>query len=254
MYYTPNYHLPIYEAEDYANYLDTYNNTIKELDKQIFLISERVKNGELDINSAEQEIAEIKTKISTLETEITTLTENVTHLSNKSTSQGEQITKITEDLLSQNALVKQLSEKVGTLSEEFENFKTSQKLFNDTITAKVGNRFIEAHTYNIANSVTNAQYTDEFTVETGLINGDDFAKSTLILQAMQTNADVKMAEFMLVVNFSSAPKTFNFTADNIRYQVVVAFNVSAGSISIIITGEKQATSGMLYVNTNVYTN
>lgn len=254
MQYTPYYNLPYYEANDIANYLDTYNNTIIALDKAIHDAQTKAESGEIHGEELDKEIESLTSRVSALETSLSSTIENLSALSTTVSGHTEELAKVTEDLLAQNTAVKSLSNSVTELSAQFSAFKTTQENFNSEISAKAGNRFFKAHNYNIPQDSNNGQYTSEFTVDTGLANNNDFTKISVMIEFMQTIADNKKSSAILNCGFSTTEKSFNFTADTIRYNVRVNFAPSTGIIKISITGQKQESAGILYVNTSAYTN
>ena len=253
MQYTPYYNLPYYEANDIANYLDTYNNTIMALDTAIHNAQTKADSGELHGKELDKEIESLTSRVSALETSLSTTIENLSTLSTTVSGHTEELAKVTEDLLAQNTAVKSLSNSLTELSTQFSTFKTTQENFNSDISAKVGNRYFKAHSYNVPSDTSGGRYTTEFTIDTGLANVNDFTKSHVMLEFMQTMADQKKSSAILNCDFSTAEKAFNFTADTIRYSVHVSFAPSTGIITISITGVKQEVNGSLYVNTTVYT-
>lgn len=253
MLYTPNYNLPYYEANDVANYLETYNNTIMALDTAIHNAQTKAESGELHGEELDREIESLTERVTALDTSLSSAIENISTLSTTVGEHTTEIAKVKEDLLAQNTAVKTLSNNVADLGTRFTAFTTEQEHFNNEISAKVGNRFFKAHTYNVPSGSNNAQYTTEFTIDTGLANVNDFTKSHVMIDFMQTMADEKKASAILNCAFSTTEKRFDFTADTIRYSVRVHFAPSTGIITISVTGVKQEVNGTLYVNATVYT-
>lgn len=253
MLYTPNYNLPYYEANDVANYLETYNNTIMELDTAIHSAQTKAESGELHGEELDREIESLTERVTALDTSLSSAIENISTLSTTVGEHTTDIAKVKEDLLAQNTAVKTLSNNLADLVTRFTAFTTGQEHFNEEISAKVGNRYFKTHTYNVPSGSNNAQYTTEFTIDTGLANVNDFTKSHVMIEFMQTMADEKKASAILNCNFSTTEKRFNFTADTIRYSVRVNFAPSTGIITISVTGVKQEVNGTLYVNATVYT-
>lgn len=254
MQYTPYYNLPYYEANDIANYLDTYNNTIIALDKAIHDAQTKAESGEILGEELDKEIESLTSRVSELETSLSSTIENLSALSTTVSGHTEELAKVTEDLLAQNTAVKSLSNSLTELSAQFSEFKTTQENFNSDISARVGNRYFKAHSYNVPSDTSKGQYTTEFEIDSGLANNNDFTKSNVMIEFMQTIADQKKASAILNCGFSTTEKSFNFTADTIRYNVRVNFAPSTGIIKIRITGQKQEAPGILYVNTSAYTN
>lgn len=253
MQYTPNYNLPIYEASDIANYLDTYNNTITEIDTAIHNVQTKAESGELHGEELDREIESLTSRVSELETSLSSTIENISTLSTTVGEHTTEIAKVKEDLLAQNTAVKTLSNNIADLGTRFMAFATGQEHFNNEISAKVGNRFFKTYTYSIASSPNKAQYTADFTIETGLANDENFTKSYVMLNFMQTMTDQKMASCILNSAFSTTGRTYNYTVDSIRYSIYINFNSSTGSIRITITGQKQEAPGLLFANAIVYT-
>lgn len=253
MQYTPNYDLPLYEPSDIANYLETYNNTITEIDNAIHEVQLKAEYGGTQGAEMQKEIESLNTRVTTLESSLSTTIENVTAMSTTVSGHTAEIAKLKEDLLAQNTAVKSLSNTLSELSTQFSTFKTAQENFNSDISARVGNRYFKAHNYNVPSDTSKGQYTTEFTVDTGLANADNFTKSHVMLEFMQTMADEKKASAILNCDFSTTERVFNFTADSIRYSVRVNFAPSTGIITISVTGVKQEVNGTLYVNTTIYT-
>ena len=253
MQYTPYYNLPYYEANDIANYLDTYNNTIMVLDTAIHTAQAKAEKGELHGTELDKEIESLTSRVMALETSLSTTIENLTTLTTTVSGHTEELAKVTEDLLAQNTAVKSLSNSLTELSSQFSTFKTAQENFNSEISEKVGNKYFKSHTYNVPSDSSGGQYTTEFTIDTGLANKNDFTKSHVMLAFMQTMADTKKADAVLNCDFSTTEKTFNFTAETIRYSVHIKFAPSTGIITISITGIKQEVNGSLYANVTVYT-
>lgn len=253
MLYTPNYNLPYYEANDVANYLETYNNTIMELDTAIHNAQTKAESGELHGEELDREIESLTSRVSELETSLSSTIENLSTLSTTVSGHTTEIAKVKEDLLAQNTAVKSLSNSLAELSTQFSTFKTTQENFNSEISAKVGNRYFKAHSYSVQSDTSGGNYTTEFTIKTGLANNENFTKSHVMIDFMQTMADEKKASGILNCDFSTTEKKFNFTADTIRYSVHVKFAPSTGIITISVTGAKQEAPGTLYVNATVYT-
>lgn len=253
MLYTPNYNLPYYEANDVANYLETYNNTIMELDTAIHNAQTKAESGELHGEELDREIESLTSRVSEVETSLSSTIENISTLSTTVSGHTTEIAKVKEDLLAQNTAVKTLSNNVADLGTRFTAFATGQEHFNEEISAKVGNRYFKAHTYNVPSDSNNGQYTTEFTIATGLANVNDFTKSHVMIEFMQTMADEKKSSAILNCAFSTTEKVFNYTIGNIRYNIHINFNSSTGDIVIRITGQKQVGPGLLFANAVVYT-
>ena len=253
MQFTPNYNLPIYEASDIANYLDTYNNTITEIDKAIHNAQEKAESGELHGEELDKEIESLTSRVSALETSLSSTIENLSTLSTTVSGHTNEIAKVKEDLLAQNTAVKTLSNNLADLGTRFTSFATGQEHFNNEISARVGNRFFKAYNYSIGASPKKAQYTADFTIETGLANDENFTKSYVMLDFMQTMAGEKKASCVLNSYFSTTGSTYNYTVDGIRYTIYINFNSATGSIRIRIMGQKQEEVGLLFANVIVYT-
>lgn len=253
MQFTPNYNLPIYEANDIANYLDTYNNTITEIDTAIHNAQEKAESGELHGEELDREIQSLTSRVSALETSLSSTIENLSTLSTTVGEHTTDIAKVKEDLLAQNTAVKTLSNNLAQLGTQFTSFATGQEHFNDEISARVGNRFFKTYKYSIGASTSKEQYTANFTIETGLTNDENFTKSHVMLDFMQTMADEKKASAIFNSGFTTTERVYNYTVDGIRYSVHINFNSSTGSIAISITGQKQEAVGLLFANAIVYT-
>jgi hypothetical protein len=253
MQFTPNYNLPIYEASDIANYLDTYNNTITEIDTAIHNVQTKAENGELHGEELDREIKTLTSRVSELETSLSSTIENLSTLSTTVSAHTNEIAKVKEDLLAQNTAVKTLSNNLTDLGTRFMAFATGQEHFNNEISARVGNRFFKTYTYSIPPSTKKEQYKADFTIETGLANDENFTKSHVMLDFMQTMADQKMSSCILNSAFSTTGNTYNQTVDGIQYTIYINFNSSTGSIRIRIMGQKQEITGVLYANAIVYT-
>lgn len=252
MQFTPNYNLPIYEANDIANYLDTYNNTITEIDTAIHNAQEKAESGELHGEELDREIQSLTSRVSALETSLSSTIENLSTLSTTVGEHTTDIAKVKEDLLAQNTAVKTLSNNLADLGTRFMAFATGQEHFNDEISARVGYRFFETYAYSIGASTRKEQYTENFTIETGLANDKNFPKSNVMLDFMQTMADEKKASAIFNCPFTTTERVYSYTVDAIRYYVRIKFNSSTGSIAISITGQKQEAPGSLFVNAIVY--
>lgn len=253
MQFTPNYNLPIYEANDIANYLDTYNHTIAEIDTAIHNVQTKAENGELHDEELDREIESLTSRVSALETSLSSAIENLSALSSTVSGHTDEIAKVKEDLLAQNTAVKTLSNNLADLGTRFTSFATGQEHFNNELSARVGNRFFKTYKYSIGSSTSKEQYTAAFTIETGLANDESFTKSHVMLDFMQTMADEKKASCVLNSAFSTSGSSYNYTVDSIRYNVRINFNSSTGSIAIRITGQKQEVAGLLFANAIVYT-
>lgn len=253
MLYTPNYNLPIYEASDIANYLDTYNNTITEIDTAIHNVQTKAESGELHGEELDREIESLTSRVSALETSLSSTIENLSTLSTTVSGHTNEIAKVKEDLLAQNTAVKTLSNNLADLGTRFTSFATGQEHFNNEISARVGNRFFKTYKYSIASSPSKEQYTADFTIETGLENDENFTKSHVMLEFMQTTADEKKASAVFNSAFTTTERVYDYTVDGIRYSVRINFNPSTGSIGIRITGQKQEVTGLLFANAIVYT-
>lgn len=253
MLYTPNYNLPYYEANDVANYLDTYNNTIMELDTAIHNVQTKAESGELHGEELDREIESLTSRVSELETSLLSTIENLSTLSTTVSGHTTEIAKVKEDLLAQNTAVKTLSNNLADLETRFTAFTTEQEHFNNDISSRVGNRFFKTHKYNVPQSASGAQYSTEFTINTGLGNDENFTKSHVMLDFMQTIADEKKASGILNSDFSTTEKVFNYTIDNIRYNIRINFNSATGDIVIRIVGQGQTSSGVLFANAIAYT-
>lgn len=253
MQYTPNYDLPLYEPSDIANYLETYNNTITEIDNAIHEVQLKAEYGETQGAEMQKEIESLNTRVTTLESSLSTTIENITAMSTTVSGHTAEIAKLKEDLLAQNTAVKTLSNNLADLGTRFTSFATGQEHFNNEISARVGNRFFKTYKYAIAPSPSKEQYTADFTIETGLENDENFTKSHVMLEFMQTMADEKKASAVFNRAFTTTESSFNYTVDGIRYNVRINFNSSTGSIRISITGQKQEAPGLLFANAIVYT-
>lgn len=253
MRYTSNYGLPLYEASDIANYLDTYNNTITEIDTAIHNAMAKAESGELHGTELDKEIKSLTSRISSVETSLSDTIENVTALSNTVSGHTQELAKVTEDLLAQNTLVKSLSNSLTELSNNFSSFKTTQENFNTEISTKVGNRYFKAHNYDVPPDSNYGEYTTEFTIDTMLSNDDKFTKSHVMLEFMQTLTTSKKSSVILNCDFSTTDRVFDITADSITYSVRIAFDSYRRFITISITGHKQEGPGKLFANAIVYT-
>lgn len=253
MQFTPNYNLPIYEASDIANYLDTYNNTITEIDTAIHNVQTKAESGELHGEELDKEIESLTSRVSALETSLSSTIENLSTLSTTVSEHTDEIAKVKEDLLAQNTAVKTLSNNLSDLGTRFTSFATGQEHFNNEISARVGNRFFKTYKYSIGSSTSKEQYTADFTIETGLANDENFTKSHVMLEFMQTTADEKKASAIFNSGFTTTERAYDYTIDGIRYHVQINFNSSTGSIAISITGQKQEVTGLLFANAIVYT-
>lgn len=253
MLYTPNYNLPYYEANDVANYLDTYNNTIMSLDTAIHNVQEKAESGELHGEELDREIESLTERVTALDTSLSSAIENISTLSTTVGEHTTEIAKVKEDLLAQNTAVKTLSNNLADLGTRFTAFATGQEHFNNEISARVGNRFFKTYKYAIASSPSKEQYTTDFTIETGLENDESFTKSHVMLEFMQTMADEKKASAVFNKAFTTTESAYDYTVDGIRYNVRINFNSSTGSIGISITGQKQEVTGLLFANAIVYT-
>lgn len=253
MQFTPNYNLPIYEASDIANYLDTYNNTITEIDTAIHNAMAKAESGELHGEELDKEIESLTSRVATLEKSLSSTIENLSALSTTVSGHTDEIAKVKEDLLAQNTAVKTLSNNLSELGMRFTAFATGQESFNNEISSKVGNRFFKTYKYSIEASPKKAQYTADFTIETGLANDESFTKSHVMLDFMQTMADEKKASAIFNSGFTTTGSNYNYTVDGIRYTVYINFNSSTGSIRIRIIGQKQEAQGLLFANAIVYT-
>lgn len=252
MQFTPNYNLPIYEASDIANYLDTYNNTITEIDTAIHNAQEKAESGELHGEELDREIESLTSRVSALEKSLSSTIENLSTLSSTVGEHTTEIAKVKEDLLAQNTAVKTLSNNLADLGTQFTSFTTGQEHFNNEISARVGNRFFKTHKYSVPASASKEQYTTDFTIDTGLANDENFTKSHVMLDFMQTLADEKKASAIFNSEFTTTERSYNYTVDGIRYYVRINFNSSTGSIKITITGQKQEAPGLLFANAIVY--
>lgn len=253
MQYTSYYNLPYYEANDIANYLDTYNTTIMALDTAIHEAMAKAESGELHGEELDREIESLTSRVSVLETSLSSTIENLSTLSITVSGHTDEIAKVKEDLLAQNTAVKTLSNNLSALGTRFTSFATGQEHFNNEISARVGNRFFKTYKYSIASSPSKEQYTADFTIETGLENDENFTKSHVMLEFMQTTADEKKASAVFNKAFTTTESDYNYTVDGIRYSVRINFNSSTGSIGIRITGQKQEAQGLLFANAIVYT-
>lgn len=253
MQYTSYYNLPYYEANDIANYLDTYNTTIMALDTAIHEAMAKAESGELHGEELDREIESLTSRVSALETSLSSTIENLSTLSTTVSGHTNEIAKVKEDLLAQNTAVKTLSNNLVDLGTRFTSFATGQEHFNNEISARVGNRFFKTYKYAIASSPSKEQYTADFTIETGLKNDENFTKSHVMLEFMQTTADEKKASAVFNKAFTTTESAYDYTVDGIRYNVRINFNSSTGSIRISITGQKQEVTGLLFANAIVYT-
>lgn len=253
MQYTSYYNLPYYEANDIANYLDTYNTTIMTLDTAIHEAMAKAESGELLGEELDREIESVTSRVSALETSLSSTIENLSALSTTVSGHTNEIAKVKEDLLAQNTAVKTLSNNLADLGTQFTSFATGQEHFNNEISARLGNRFFKTYKYAIASSPSKEQYTADFTIETGLKNDENFTKSHVMLEFMQTMADEKKASAVFNSAFTTTERVYDYTVDGIRYNVRINFNSSTGSIGISITGQKQEVTGLLFANAIVYT-
>lgn len=253
MQFTPNYNLPIYEASDIANYLDTYNNTITEIDTAIHNVQTKAESGELHGEELDREIESLTERVTALDTSLSSAIENISTLSTTVGEHTTEIAKVKEDLLAQNTAVKTLSNNLADLGTRFMAFATGQEHFNDEISARVGNRFFKTHSYAVPQSASREQYTTEFTINTGLGNNGNFTKSHVMLDFMQTVADEKKSSGILNSAFSTTERQLSYEIDNVRYFIYINFNSSTGDIVITIRGQRQEAPGTLFVNAVVYT-
>lgn len=253
MQYTPNYDLPLYEPSDIANYLETYNNTITEIDNAIHEVQLKAEYGGTQGAEMQKEIESLSTRVTELESSLDTTIENVSAMSTTVSGHTAEIAKLKEDLLVQNTAVKTLSNNLSDLGTRITSFATGQEHFNNEISARVGNRFFKTYNYSIGSSPSKEQYTANFTIETGLANDENFTKSHVMVDFMQTMADEKKASAIFNSGFTTTEKVYNYTVDGIRYSVRINFNSSTGSIAISITGQKQEVTGLLFANAIVYT-
>lgn len=256
MQFTPNYDLPLYEPSDIANYLETYNNTITEIDNAIHEVQLKAEYGGTQGAEMQKEIESLNARVTTLESSLGTTIENVNVMSTTVSEHSAEIAKLKEDLLAQNTAVKSLSNTLTELSTQFSTFKTAQESFNNEISSKVGNRYFKAHKYEIPSADTHSpdnDYATEFTISTGIVNNETFTKSHLMLEFMQINAYEKKSSAILNCDFSTTTKYFDISVDRIRYRIDVTFDSNSGVVSVIIRSTKLENSGTLYANAIVYT-
>lgn len=256
MQYTPNYELPLYEPSDIANYLETYNNTITEIDNAIHEVQLKAEYGGTQGAEMQKEIESLNTRVTALESSLNTTIENVNTMSTTVSGHTTEIAKLKEDLLAQNTVVKSLSNTISELSAQFSTFKTEQESFNTEISAKVGNRYFKTHKYDIPPADSHSpdnNYRTEFTISTGLANNESFTKSHIMIEFMQLNGYEKKSSATLNCDFSTTTKMFDIGVDTIHYRIDVTFNSNTGDITVVIRGAKLVESGTLYVNTIVYT-
>jgi archaellum component FlaC len=256
MQYTPNYELPLYEPSDIANYLETYNNTITEIDNAIHEVQLKAEYGGTQGAEMQKEIESLNSRVTELESSLNTTIENVTTMSSIVSGHTEEIAKLKEDLLAQNTVVKSLSNTLTELSTQLSTFKTAQESFNDEISAKVGNRYFKAHKYEIPaldSHSPDSEYSTQFTINTGLENSEIFTKSHLMLEFMQINNYTKKSSAVLNFDFSTTSQLLNISVDNASYYVGVTFDSTTGIITIKIRSYKLENSGTLYANATVYT-
>ena len=253
MQYTPNYELPLYEPSDIANYLETYNNTITEIDNAIHEVQLKAEYGGTQGAEMQKEIESLNTRVATLESSLSTTIANVTAMSTTVSGHTTEIAKLKEDLLAQNTAVKSLSNTLAELSTQFSTFKTAQENFNADISARVGNRYFKAYHYAIGTTTGDVRYNTDFKVETGLANNDAFTKSHVLLEFMQTEQLTQIAVGILNIDFTTSGKTVLLDTDNGSFRIMVNFEPLTGDISIAIGGPKKTNNGDLYVNTTIYT-
>lgn len=256
MQFTPNYDLPLYEPSDIANYLETYNNTITEIDNAIHEVQLKAEYGGTQGAEMQKEIESLNTRVTALESSLGTTIENVSAMSTTISEHGSEIAKLKEDLLAQNTAVKSLSNTLSELSAQFSTFKTAQESFNNEISSKVGNRYFKSHKYEIPPADSHSSdnnYRTEFTINTGLENSESFTKSHLMLEFMQINAYAKKSSAVLNFDFSTTSQLINISVDNISYYISVTFDTTTGIITIGIRSYKLENNGTLYANATVYT-
>lgn len=256
MQFTPNYDLPLYEPSDIANYLETYNNTISEIDNAIHEVQLKAEYGETQGAEMQKEIESLNARVTALESSLGTTIENVSGMSTTVSEHGVEIAKLKEDLLAQNTAVKSLSNTLTELSTQFSTFKTAQESFNNEISSKVGNRYFKSHKYEIpaldSHSPDN-NYRTQFAINTGLENSESFTKSHLMLEFMQVNNYAKKSSAVLNFDFSTTEQLLSISVDNITYYINVTFDTITGIISIAMKSYKLENSGTLYANATVYT-
>ena len=256
MQYTPNYELPLYEPSDIANYLETYNNTITEIDNAIHEVQLKAEYGGTQGAEMQKEIESLNMRVTELESSLGTTIENVSSMSTTVSGHTTEIAKLKEDLLAQNTAVKSLSNTLSELSTQFSTFKTSQENFNSEISTKVGNRYFKTHKYEIPAldiHSPDSEYRTQFTINTGLENSESFTKSHLMLEFMQINNYAKKSSAVLNFDFSTTSKLLNISVDNTSYYISVTFDSTTGIITIGFRSYKLENSGTLYANATVYT-
>lgn len=256
MQFTPNYDLPLYEPSDIANYLETYNNTITEIDNAIHEVQLKAEYGGTQGAEMQKEIESLNTRVTALELSLSTTIENVTAMSATVSEHTSEIAKLKEDLLAQNTAVKSLSNTLTELSTQFSAFKTAQESFNNEISSKVGNRYFKSHKYEIPvldSHSPASDYRTQFEINTGLENSESFTKSHLMLEFMQVNNYAKRSSAVLNFDFSTTEQLLCISVDNITYYINVTFDTTTGIISIAMRSYKLENSGTLYANVTVYT-
>lgn len=256
MQYTPNYELPLYEPSDIANYLETYNNTITEIDNAIHEVQLKAEYGGTQGAEMQKEIESLNARVTALESSLGTTIENVSAMSTTISEHGAEIAKLKEDLLAQNTAVKSLFNTLTELSTQFSTFKTARESFNNEISSKVGNRYFKSHKYEIPTADSHSPdntYRTEFTINTGLENSESFTKSHLMLEFMQINNYAKKSSAVLNFDFSTTSQLLTISVDNTSYYISVTFDTTTGIITIGIRSYKLENSGTLYANATVYT-
>lgn len=256
MQYTPNYELPLYEPSDIANYLETYNNTITEIDNAIHEVQLKAEYGGTQGAEMQKEIESLNTRVTALESSLGTTIENVSAMSTTVSGHTTEIAKLKEDLLAQNTAVKSLSNTLSELSAQFSTFKTAQENFNSEISTKVGNRYFKTHKYEIPALDIHSpasEYETQFTINTGLENSESFTKSHLMLEFMHIYNYAKKSSTVLNFDFSTTSQLINISDDNTSYYISVTFDTTTGIITIGIRSYKLENSGTLYANATVYT-
>lgn len=258
MQYTPNYELPLYEPSDIANYLETYNNTITEIDNAIHEVQLKAEYGGTQGAEMQKEIESLNARVTALESSLNTTIENVNSMSTTVSGHTAEIAKLKEDLLAQNTAVKSLSNTLTELSTQFSTFKTAQESFNDEISAKVGNRYFKTLHYNVAGGGTSgsdsAGYQTNLTIETGLANDENFTKSHVMVGYMQTAQNGEQVICSVCnMDFATTPVERQCKVGEQTWLTIAEFNSETGTINIVIAGVTQPTSGDLYVNAIAYT-
>lgn len=161
MTYTTNYRIPLYEGNDPASYLTTYNETMELIDESLHALALRVESGEVNDRQFTSEISAIKSRLDTAETVINTLKTELAKTNGNVAKNADDVSTLQSQLVEQGTSIKNLLSRVSALETSFVSFKTTQEQKNNAYEDSLSGLSTRIDSNAKKQELKNAEFTSE---------------------------------------------------------------------------------------------